>query len=293
MARPSFSSVHQAHRYLVSCGEGRWLAAKLDPAKSDAAAKPKRKRKARNRPEPSAELRAKESDMEKRVLARPHPPGIMLEPAGYDEEHWTAPHADRDLWTLQLAEAFGTRSMSVIHAFIRQLEKLCDSMEVWDEEAHQWRMDEHQLNAALAIVSSTRPENEMEAALAAQMVAVHLMTMKTAARAVRYDYEPRMAAVAGKLARTFNDQLRVMQDLKGRKKPVRQSIKVKRESHHHQHIHVHREGAQNDGQPQATDGGERRSERAGEPAERPALPSPSEVHGEVVSLASRKRKAGV
>ena len=59
---------------------------RLDPHKLDVAAKPKRRRRLRNLPEPSAELRAWEGVAEKRMIARPHPPGILLEPAGQDKD---------------------------------------------------------------------------------------------------------------------------------------------------------------------------------------------------------------
>ena len=212
---------------------------RLNPSSLDVTEKPEKKRKARHRPEPSSELRGTEAALEKRAYSRPIPPGVMLEPAGYDEEYWTSPHSDRELWTLQLADAFGTRSQAVFITFMRQLEGLCDKS-MWDEEVQQWHLDEHEYSAALAMVSTVKPKNEMEAALAAQMVAVHMMQMKLSARAIRYEADTQTAAVAGKLARTFNDQLRVLQEIQGKKRTTRQSIKVSKETHHHQHVHVHR-----------------------------------------------------
>lgn len=219
---------------------------RLDPAKVDAVQRPKRKRKLRNRPDPPAELREWEKAAEKRVLARPYPPNVMLEPAGLDEEHWTSPHSDNSLWTLQLADAFGTRSQAVFVTFMRQLEALCGKSH-WDDEARQWRLDEHEFSAALAIVNSVKPRNEMEACLAAQMVAIHLLTMKVTARAIKYEYDTRTAAAAGKLARTFTLQLEALQSLRGRKRTARQSIKVRKELH--QHVHYHRGEGESEGQP--------------------------------------------
>lgn len=265
---------------------------RIDPARLDVADKPerKRKRKARNRPEPSAELRSAEPAMEKRALARPHPPGVICEPAGFDEEHWTSPHSDRDLWTLQLAEAFGTRSEAVISTFMQQLERLCGK-NIWDEDAHQWRLDEHEFSAAVAMVSTVRPKNEMEAALGAQMVAVHLLAMKCSARALKYDADTRSAAVAGKLARTFNDQLRVMQELKGKTRSTRQTFAIKKEVRQYVQYNDNRGGRENCGQPQATDGGGLRHARTCEPQERPALPSPGEVNEKVVLFPGDEERA--
>lgn len=220
---------------------------RLDPAKLDVTAKPRRKRRKRNRPEPTAELREWEKAAERRAYARPHPPGIILEPAGFDKEHWTAPHSDPMLWTLQLADAFGTRSRAVVATFMGQLEALCGDNQ-WDDASKQWRLDENQFSTALAVVSSVKPRNEMEASLAAQMVAIHLLTMKLTARAIKYDYDTRTAAVAGKLARTFTLQLESLQSLRGRKRTAHQSIKVRKELH--QHVHFHRGEAGSDGQAQ-------------------------------------------
>ena len=157
---------------------------RLDPAKLDAAKRPKRRRKTRKLPDPPAELVAWGKGAEKRALARPYPPGVISEPLGFDEEHWTAPHNDIELHTLQLADAFGTRSRAVFVTFMRQLEALCGKSH-WDEAAKQWRLDENEFSAALAILNSLHPRNELEAAHAAQMVAVHLLTMKVSARAIK------------------------------------------------------------------------------------------------------------
>lgn len=219
---------------------------RIDPAKLDAAAKPCRKRRKRNRPEPAAELRDWETEADKRAHARSYPPGIMLEPAGFDHEHWTAPHNDDSLWALQLADAFGTRSRAVISTFLGQLEALCGQSH-WDDVAKQWRLDENQFSAALAIVNSVKPRNEMEAALAAQMVAIHLLTMKVSAFAIKHEYDTRTAASAGKLARTFTLQMEALQSMRGRKRTAHQSITVRKELH--QHVHYHRGEDHGDGQP--------------------------------------------
>jgi len=255
----------------------------VDPLRLDVAAKPKRKRRRRNRPEPAQELREWEEEADKRAHARPYPPGVMLEPAGFDEEHWTAPHNDVSLWTLQLADAFGTRSQAVIATFMGQLEALCGKSH-WDDEARQWRLDENEYSAALAIVNSVKPRNEVEACYAAQMVAVHLLTMKTAARAIKHEYDTQTAAVAGKLARTFTQQLESLQSLRGKRRTTRQSIKVTKELHQHVHYHDERGGDENEGQPHEA--------RAGTTTKRAALPGP-EPGGQDVPLPSRKGKTRV
>lgn len=254
---------------------------RIDPAKLDAAAKPKRKRRRRNRPEPAAELRIWETAAEKRAFARPYPPGVMFEPTGYDEETPTAPHSDDNLWALQLADAFGTRSSAVIATFMNQLEALC-GRDYWDEDAKQWRLDENQFSAALAIVNSVKPRNEMEAALAAQMVAIHLLTMKVAARGLRYDGETQTAATAGRLARTFTLQMEALRSLRGRKRTARQSITVRKELH--QHVHYHRGEGESEGQPHERE--------ANATDQRAALPSPDKG-GDVVPMPRREGKGAM
>ena len=218
----------------------------LDLAALDLAKRPRRK--ARNRPEPPAELQEWEAKAQQRILNRPLPPNIILEPAGFDQEQWTSPHSDPALWQLQLADAFGTRSASVISLFMTQLEALC-GRGVWDEDAHQWRMQESELSAILALVNAFRPKNEHEAMLAAQMVATHLLTMKVGARALRYDYDTRTAATYAKLAKAFAAQTGAMQDLKGKRRTVRQTIVVKKELSQSVHYHDHRGGAGKRGRP--------------------------------------------
>lgn len=220
---------------------------RIDPKETVVSKRKRRKRRAR--PEPRPELAAWKATARKRADARPFPPDIMLEPAGMDEEHWTPPHSDDELWRLQLADAFGTRSMSVIWVFVDQLSALLGK-NIWDEDAHQWRINEHEFSAALAIINGLRPRNELEAAHAAQMVAVHILTMKVTARAIRYEYDLKTAAAAGKLAQVFTNQRQAFEHLRKPNRTAKQSIRVTKETHHHQHMHWHREGDESDGRPQ-------------------------------------------
>jgi hypothetical protein len=94
----------------------------------------------------------------------------------------------------------------------------------------------------LNVVAGIKPKNEMEAALAAQMVAVHLMQMRLSARALSSGYVvAEDAAIAGKLARTFVMQIDALSKLKG-KRSSKQTITVRQEKHVHHHQHVHIEG---------------------------------------------------
>jgi hypothetical protein len=169
---------------------------RMDPRKADVGTAKPRRRKLRKQREAWPEMVAAKPALEKRTKARPTHPMIMLEPAGMDREHMVPLHNDERLHDLQLCEAFGTRSYAVINSFLSQLEDLC-SDRWWDEEAQQWRLNEATFNTILALVGSLKPRNEMEAAFAAQMAAVHLLSMKVTARAIRYDHDRRHGRQAG------------------------------------------------------------------------------------------------
>jgi len=95
----------------------------------------------------------------------------------------------------------------------------------------------------------------MQAALAAQMVAVHLMMMEVSERCLRtYKCaDPHLLSAASKLARTFAIQSETLAKLQGRK-TSRQKITVSYERHEHKHMHVHGGEKENGGQPHAQDG---------------------------------------
>lgn len=223
----------------------------IRPDEADLATR--RRTRADNLPEPSEDLREWEGGAERRMLKRPYPPNVITSPDGQGGEHWTSPHADASLWTLQLADAFGTRSQAVVTTFMRQLEALTAG-KTWDESKGQWRINETQFSAVLAIVNGMRPRNEMEACLAAQMVAVHMMQMALSAHAMKYPQDVKTAAVAGKLARTFTGQIDAMQGLKGKRRTVKQTITVRKEAHQHVHYYDHRGAGEGEQQSHATDG---------------------------------------
>ena len=214
----------------------------IDPKRLHVGTGKRKRRKSRDLPDPPEYVKAEQPAAPSRVKRRPLSPGVMLEPRDGDEPGWeiTSPHSDQEFWELQLADAFGTRSLSVIQTFMRDLKAL--TRQDWDADAQQWKADERALNAALAMVADHKPRNTAEAALLAQMVAVHWMQMRLSARALSggaliYEKE---AALAGKLARTYAMQLEALRALRGGKRPTRQTIIVRRENH--VHYHDHRDG---------------------------------------------------
>lgn len=254
----------------------------IDPKLVNVAERKPRKRR-RVAPEPSAELLAGKDKALKRARARPLSPGVMFEPK---EQGYliTAPHSDLELWELQVADAFGTRSQSVMRTFLDQLKALVPT--AWDEQAERWKPHEMELNAALAMVADVQPRNVREAALAAQMVAVHWMQMRLSAAALNRGgmVLDRDAALAGKLARTFTMQLDTLERIRGKRRTAKQSIKVTKETHQHVHYHDHRGARETGGQAHDAD--------ARATTQLAALPG-TEQSGQVLRLPSRKGQAGV
>ncbi len=153
-----------------------------------------------------------------------------------------SPHSDTDAWQAMVCDALGTRSEATALTFLHHLVRLCDQHWHPDDEAGggEWVPDECQLNMILNMVAGIKPKNEMQAALAAQMVAVHMMTMAVSERCLRtYGCaDPHLLSAASKLARTFAIQTEALGKMQGRK-TSRQKITVKHEHHQHEHQHVH------------------------------------------------------
>lgn len=214
-----------------------------------------------------------------RLERLPASPGVMIEPSPDGGSQITSPHDNADAWEVQIASAFGTRSVSAIKTFVGQLKDLCGTH--WTGE--HWKPSETELNAALAIVNDCQPRNSAQAALCAQMVAVHFMQMRMSSQALGSGImDHRDAAIAAKLARTYAIQLDALERAQGRKQTARQTIRVRKELH--QHVHYHRGGGESGAQPQG---------RIAAPAHQcAALPS-EEPGGQVVSLPRRSGKAGV
>lgn len=223
-----------------------------------------RHRKRRGLPPPPDFLKAGEAKADAALRRLPASPGILLEPAKKGRG-WvnSAPHSDWLLWDTQLHEAFGTRSRSLVKVFLDQLKGLVATNWASEGETNDWKPNETELNAVLALVADIKPKNATEAALAAQMVAVHLVTMNLARDAFNHGsmVMEKSASLMGKLARTYTMQLETLRLLRGGKKPtIRQAITVKRETHYHQHVHDHRAASEaggvheNEGQPYEAEG---------------------------------------
>lgn len=258
----------------------------------------RRRRKAADKPpmppnlEPEAE---KARDRNRRRYAQPGV-DVVIEKVGLHGYRIASPHRDLEAWEAMVFDALGTRSHSAAMCFLDQLSALCTQhcLPTEGEDGEQdweWVPDETQLNMILGMVGSIRPRNEMEAALGAQMVAVHLLTVKAAARALEYDRpDALMAAIAGKLARTFVMQCDALDRMKGRR-TTKQKITVKYERHEHKHVHLDRGEQDFGGQPH--EAGQMRRVGAGEPEGCAALPSPTEARSRPLQVASHARAVAV
>ena len=279
----------------VGYGEGSMLTDRAKPAA-------RRHVKVADKPPMPAIMKASAAKAIKRHQQRLLSPGVAVEVVKVGEPYVVAsPHQDSAAWEAMVCDALGTRSVSTAQTFLYQLTELCSQswhpVEIEGEDG-RWCPDEGELNMVLNIVAGIKPKNEMEAALAAQMVAVHLMQMRLSASALSgVVVAPQDAAIAGKLARTFVMQIEALSRLKGRRSISKQTITVRQEKHvhHHQHVHVGGGGSENRAQPHASGQAinvTRPIDGAGDAQERASLPSPN-TRGKVVSLRCHEGKAGL
>jgi hypothetical protein len=269
----------------------------IDPAQVDVATDPKPKRARRRKVQPMPALLEPWAEKAKaRMEKRPASPGVMMEPRGdLGDFRAVAPHDNHEVWSLQIHDAFGTRSPSTVAVFMEQLRALCGQN--WNDQTKAWHPSEVELNAALNFINSIQPRNEAEAALAAQMLAVHFMTMRVSASALNTG-DARTASVAAKLARTYAAQMDTLQQVRGKRRSTRQHITVKHEKHIHSHQHQHIAAwgcVTPNPAPSAIPGDQHApaiEQRAGVIGSGAAVPGKGQV-GEVVPIGRRERKAGV
>jgi hypothetical protein len=270
----------------------------IDPAQIDVATDPKPKTKPRRRKvqKMPAMLGPWAEKAKTRMEKRPASPGVMMEPRGdLGDFRAVAPHDNHEVWSLQIHDAFGTRSPSTVTVFMEQLRALCG--ENWNDERKAWQPSETELNAALNFINSNQPRNEAEAALAAQMLAVHFMTMRLSAQALKTG-DARTASIAAKLARTYAAQMDTLQLTRGKRRSTRQHITVKHEKHIHTHQHQHLEAwayAPPEPTPSALPGDQHGPaiEQRAEAVRGGAQVSGTDPVRQVVPIGRRQRKAGL
>ena len=104
--------------------------------------------------------------------------------------------------------------------------------QVLDLCSHNGQIDEEQLNFVFSIIQGSRPKNQNQAMLAAQMAVVHCATMNSS-RHLKHAVTPEEINILGnvisKLARTFADQMDALnrsQSEGEQKVTVRQNVSV-------------------------------------------------------------------
>lgn len=250
-----------------------------------------KKRKPRRKPKPPMpeNMRARAATAAEKHWGRFTPPKLAIE-GEHDSWRYACPYSDQDQsnWEALLYEAFGTRSQGVVRMFLDQLAKLCGKG--WNPDDREWRPEHDELNMAIAVVASCEAENEAQACIAAQMVALHFTAMKLGG--VIGDMcnpDERTAATLARVSKAYAGLARTLAELQG-KGGRRQDI----------HVHYYRDQRQQTvnlgggqdfgGQPQAPeeiDLVHSSNER------RPALPSPGAHYGARVPVGGREGQARV
>jgi hypothetical protein len=101
-----------------------------------------------------------------------------------------------------LAEALGTADDDFVNGLIRQLAHT---------NSREGEVDEIAFRLMFSVIKGIEPRDQLESMLAAQMAAVHQVTMKLAARLNRAERaEPQDIAAFNKFVRTFATQLEAL-----------------------------------------------------------------------------------
>ena len=184
----------------------------------------KQNSKSSDRPSSSPRTIARIAEAKLRNAARPERPALE-----YKLEGATTFHTDiaPDVAEI-LLDAFGTTSKDFLAS---ELNRLSNSQ----LSAGQLHTAQTEMNAALAAIDGTRPENEMTAMLASQMAATHSLAMDMLGRTRRARTPEQMqahGALATKLLRTFTAQTEALAKIK---RGGEQTVRV-------EHVHVYSGG---------------------------------------------------
>ena len=144
------------------------------------------------------------------------------------DELTIGPAHDDLIWKETVLDAFGTSSRAFAN---REISRLLESLRA----TGQRHAPQDDVNAALAAVDGTRPENEMAAMLAGQMAVTHALAMDMLSRTKRAEFIDEMhayGALATKLLRTYTMQTEALGKLK---RGGEQTVRV-------EHVHVYQGG---------------------------------------------------
>ena len=184
----------------------------------------KQKPKPSDRPDPSPGMMARIAEAKRRNAARAERPALEYKLKGATTLETVI---TRDV-NETLLDAFGTTSKDFL---VSELNRLSNSQ----LSAGQLHTGQTEMNAALAAIDGTRPENEMAAMLASQMAATHSLAMDMLGRTRRAGTPEQMqahGALATKLLRTFTAQSEALAKIK---RGGEQTVRV-------EHVHVYSGG---------------------------------------------------
>jgi hypothetical protein len=202
----------------------------------------KRKREA-SPPPPRSPTPLERRDAEaagERSWARPAPVEIRVDHDADGKPQISAPHDDLDLWRVKLLDSLGTRSTDFAARTLAEVTELTSG----------GRVSQLATNAALALVSNMRPQNEAEALLLAQMAGAHagaVQAMKSMHRAEWFNQTEGWGRLANAFMRTYALQLQTLDKIRRR---GAQTVRV-------EHVHVHEGGRAIVGHVETGGGGER------------------------------------
>ncbi len=117
-------------------------------------------------------------------------------------------HSDHQGWLTRLEDAFGTRGQAFAITSLNRLMMMCQ-----DKDG---KIDNVKLNGLMAFIEGTKPQNELQAALATQMAQTHLAAQQLLSRAVSVTEIPQFDSAnngANKLLRTFAMQAETLAKL--------------------------------------------------------------------------------
>jgi hypothetical protein len=184
-------------------------------------------------------------------------------------------HPDEPLGYALLMEALGTVSVDFMDGLLCQLATA---------GSHGQQIDERALNFMLSVVQGVKPKDQLEAMLAAQMVAIHMATMTFARRLAHVEtiqQQDSAERALNKLARTYAMQ---METLKRYRTGGEQKVTV-------QHVSV-------------SEGGQAIVGNITQPAEKPVTTTPAltdsrqqampviETPAQVVPLRTKRKDGG-
>jgi hypothetical protein len=166
-------------------------------------------------------MTARIAEAKQRNAARPERPALEYKLEGATTLHTVV---TKDV-AETLLNTFGTTSKDFLDSELNRLSNT-------QLAAGQLHTGQREMNAALAAIDGTRPENEMAAMLASQMAATHSLAMEMLGRTRRAGSPEQLqahGALATKLLRTFTAQTEALAKVK---RGGEQTVRV-------EHVHVY------------------------------------------------------